>query len=310
MDAAQVSLTALGASLMRAVHTRLDHPALISDPWGDRLINDAEGEALREFAMRGLSPAARQQLEALGPDGATAALARGHPSYGTIIMRARYAEDALASAVARGARQYVIVGAGMDSFALRRPDFAREVQIFEIDHPATQGFKLDRLEQCGVDRPVGVRYIVADLSLEGLDAALDRSGFDRNQRSVFAWLGVTAYLSRDANLQTLRAIADCGAPGSELVFTYLERGLLESTDDEAVALREMFASVGEAWVCGFDPSTLGDDLRSVGLVLVSAVSRLSGSRLAGLGAVGPGRLGQPDRLLDLRIVGGALVEGA
>jgi methyltransferase (TIGR00027 family) len=268
MDATRVSLTALGTSLMRAVHTRLDRPALISDPWGDRLITDAEREALLEFGVRGLAPAARQQLEALEPEEAVAALVRAHPSYGAIVMRARYAEDALASAVGRGVRQYVMVGAGLDSFALRRPDFARDVEIFEIDHPATQSFKLDRLRECGVVRPEGVRYVAADLSVEGLDVALDRCGFDHRQCSFFAWLGVTAYLSRDANLQTLRAIADCGAPGSELVFTYLERRYLESPDVEAVALRETFASVGEPWVCGFDPTQLSDDLRAAGLLLV------------------------------------------
>lgn len=263
-------MTALGTSLMRAVHTRHDHPALIDDDWGDRLVTEAERDKLREVAMRALPPDRRAQLEALdSPDQVMAMIARAHPSYGAVILRTRYAEDALAAAVARGVRQYVIVGAGMDSFTLRRPAFAKDVAVFEVDHPASQALKLERLEECGVRPPQGVDYVAADLGVEGLDAALGRCQFDPTEAAFFSWLGVTAYLTREANLTTLRAIASCGVPDSELVFSYIEQRDFDAPeDDERRTAREVVAAVGEPWVSGFTPSQLDHDLRSAGLTLV------------------------------------------
>ena len=191
MDPGKASWTAMGTALMRASHTRLDRPPLIEDPWGDRLILAEEREAMR----------------AAGEGANLDAALRAHPSYGTVILRARYAEDALADAVGRGVRQYVIVGAGMDSFALRRPLFARAVEIFEVDHPATQDFKVARLTGCGVSMPAGVHLVAVDLSVTGLDVALAGSPFRGDRPAFFSWLGVSGYLTRAANIATLRAVA-------------------------------------------------------------------------------------------------------
>ncbi len=114
MDPARASMTALGTAVMRAAHTRLDRPALIDDPWGEQLVSESERAVLEEAAMRGLSPEARARLDSLGSQeqvGVMAALARAHPSYGTVILRMRFAEDVLSVAVARGVRQYVIIWA-------------------------------------------------------------------------------------------------------------------------------------------------------------------------------------------------------
>src|ERR1700734_2445640 len=113
------SRTALATSLMRAAHTRLDPHPLIDDPWGDRLVPES---------VRGVM--------------ADAALLQS-PAYSNVITRTRYAEDALQNAVEGGATQYVLIGAGFDSFALRRPSFAAALQIFEIDFPSTQALKIE-----------------------------------------------------------------------------------------------------------------------------------------------------------------------
>jgi methyltransferase (TIGR00027 family) len=256
---------------MRAVHTRLDRPALIDDPWGDRLILDEELEALWRAAEPGLGPEASAHvagLESLA-DRVDAVL-RMHPTYPTIIVRTRHAEDALAAAVARGARQYVIVGAGMDSFALRQPGFARELEIFEVDHPATQEFKRRRLDDSGVAIPDRLHFVAADLSVEALGSALGRSSFARGELSFLSWLGVTSYLTREANLATLREIAFCTAPGSELVFTYIDQREFEpaTASAEARRIRAGLAAAGEPWVSGFSPARLQDDLSAVGLILL------------------------------------------
>jgi methyltransferase (TIGR00027 family) len=238
---------------MRAVHTRLDDPALIDDPWGDRLILDREREAMLSLA---------------GADDLDEAL-RGHPSYGTVILRTRYAEDALAVAVQRGVRQYVIVGAGMDSFALCRPSFADDLEIFEVDHPATQRFKIRRLADCGIPLPLGLHFVAADLRETRLDAALVGSSFSSDQVSFFSWLGMTPYLTREANLETLRAIACCAPAGSELVFSYIDQGVFDADAEPSLQeARAALASAGEPWVSGFDPAQVEMDLGGAGLQLL------------------------------------------
>jgi methyltransferase (TIGR00027 family) len=247
------SATAVGTSLMRAAHTRLGDPPLIDDPWGDRLILGEERDRLR----------ASSEASQLDTD------LRAHPSYGTVILRTRFTEDALAKAVAGGASQYVILGAGMDSFALRRPAFAHGLRIFEIDHPATQGFKLQRLADRGVPLPADLHLIAVDLGEVSLADALARSAFGPDERAFFSWLGVTPYLTREANLATLAAIASCSAPGSELVFSYLDERLLDTAESDALRrTREQVAAAGEPWVSGFRPQQLADDLAGTGLELL------------------------------------------
>jgi methyltransferase (TIGR00027 family) len=183
---------------------------------------------------------------------------RASVGYAIVVIRSRYTEDALRDAVEKGTRQYVLIGAGFDTFVLRRPAFSQAVEIFEIDHPATQTLKLERIKECGISLPRSVHFVAADLASEALEAALDRSSFRRDEPAFLSWLGVTAFLTREANLAILRAVATCAAPGSELVFTYIEQ-IDFNSDSGSGLLRElktMVASMGEPWVSGFDPKEL------------------------------------------------------
>jgi methyltransferase (TIGR00027 family) len=271
MNDGGASRTALAAALMRSVHTRLDRPPLIDDPWGDRLVSPAERDALRQRVLSGADPEGRDRLEALGSEQALLdAALRTHRTYGGVIIRSRCAEDALEAAVARGARQYVLIGAGFDSFIVRQPAFARNIEIFEIDHSASQAMKRRRLDECGVAIPANVHFVPADLSRESLGSALDRSAFSRTVPAFFSWLGVTVYLSREANLATLRAIAASATPGSEVVFTYIDQRAFDSNRPSAALqhMRASAAALGEPWLSGFHPAHLADDLRGLGLLLV------------------------------------------
>jgi methyltransferase (TIGR00027 family) len=271
MDPTRASMTALGTALMRAAHTRLGEPALIEDPWGERLVTDTEREALQQVALADLDPERRRELEAMtSPDEMWTAAVQEYPMYGWVVLRTRYAEEALEAAVLSGVLQYVIVGAGMDSFALRHPAYAESVQVFEVDHPATQEFKRRRLLDLGVRIPDHLHLIPSDLSLEGVDGALARSSFSFDQPAFFSWLGVTTYLTREANLATLRAISASGGRGSELVFTYVDQRELDpdqgSSDLQRV--RATVKAMNEPWVSGFYPTELAGVLDGLGLVLV------------------------------------------
>ena len=269
MNEFAVSRTALVTALMRAAHTRCDPEPLIDDPWGERLVPESARKAIRHSILSRMDAGAQEGAPDSSDSVVDAALL-ANVACADVICRSRYTDDALRTAVADGIRQYVLVGAGFDSFAIRRPDFARDVEIFEVDHPATQRLKRQRLHACGIVLPASVHFIAADLAREDLGAALGRSPFDMRQPAFFSWLGVTMYLARGANLSALRAIAQSGAPGSVLVFTYLDQRLFDSDAGSARFddLRKRVRSIGEPFVSGFDPATLAGDLRQVGLTLV------------------------------------------
>jgi methyltransferase (TIGR00027 family) len=250
MEKSAASRTALMTALMRAAHTRRDSHPLIDDPWGDRLVPESAKRAL-----------------AASDDVLDAAL-MGSRSYENVIMRTRYAEDALKTAVSNGVRQYVLIGAGFDSFSLRLPKFAASLQIFELDFPATQQLKIERIDACDIAVSDSVHFIAADLSQESVAAALARSSFKTDQLTFFSWLGVTMYLTREANLSTFRSIASCSPAGSELVFTYLDERVFQAPSASFRELEQRVAAIGEPFLSGFDPAQLAVNLRSCGLGLV------------------------------------------
>jgi methyltransferase (TIGR00027 family) len=243
------SRTALATALMRAAHTRRDPHPLIHDPWGDRLVPESAKRAL----------AARDDL-------LDAAL-MGSRSYANVITRTRYAEDALKTAVGKGVRQYVLIGAGFDSFLLRLPEFAAKLQIFEIDFPATQRLKIERIEACAVALPDTAHFIAADLSQESVAAALARSSFKTDQLTFFSWLGVTMYLTREANLSTLSSLVSCSPAGSEVVFTYLDERVFQAQSEAFREIEQRVAAMGEPFLSGFNPAELAADLAACGLHL-------------------------------------------
>ena len=253
------SFTALATALMRSLHTRADPLPLIDDPWGERLVPEIVVRKIAERLPPGDAPGA-----------AVDGWLRANPAYSNVITRARFSEDALRDALARGVRQAVMIGAGFDSWALRRPEAAREVQVFEIDHPATQDLKRRRIAACAGGAPAGLHFLPADLSRESLGEVLARSSFSSDAPAFFSWLGVTMYLSRDANLTTLRAIAGCAAPGSELVFSYVDQAAFGAgaMAEEFQVLQRSVAKLGEPFVSGFDPAVLAGDLRAIGLDLI------------------------------------------
>jgi len=264
------SMTALVTSLMRALHTRSDPRPLLNDPWGGRLVPKPAIDAIRGRFLAALDGEARERALA-APEAFLDERLRSSPAYATVITRSRFTEDALQAAIANGTRQYVLIGAGFDSYALRQVDASAGVDVYEIDHPATQSLKRQRLLDCGVDIPASLHFIPADLSNEDLGTALSRTSFRPREPAFFAWLGVTMYLTREANMASLNAIARRGAPGSELVFTYLDHkvfGAAGSRSETFAQLRSAVARAGEPFLSGFDPKAIEGDLRSAGLVLL------------------------------------------
>ena len=190
----------------RAWHQRADPPVL-EDPYARLLCGPLLGLATR-FRPLGWYVA---KVE-LGPI---------MPASMVVVIRARYAEQALEHAVERGVSQYVMVGAGMDSFPFRRPDLAERVEIYEIDHPAVQRRKLERIRKAGLDVSPTHHFIGADLTEVTVVDALGSSSFDTARPAFLSLLGVVYYLTPDALEATARSIAAGLSPGSCIVVDYL-----------------------------------------------------------------------------------------
>lgn len=262
---------------MRAVHSRLDPSPLFDDTWGEVLVQDDERAAILSLALSSLDEDARSELVRSVPsDMLLATVLKRSPGYGMVVLRSRYAEDALADAAAEGVLQYVLVGAGMDSFSVRRPPWASAIDVFEVDLPATQEVKRRRLMDAGIRAVDGVTFVATDLAEEPLDVALQRYGFKVEVPACFSWLGVSSYLPRDANLRTLDAMSICAASGSEIVFTYIDQAVFDTPAEPGDILRaqQSLARSREPWVSGFHPSELPSLLHGIGFDLVEDLNGL------------------------------------
>jgi methyltransferase (TIGR00027 family) len=186
-----------------------------------------------------------------------------------IICRARYTEDTLEKTVSQGIKQYVILGAGLDTFAFRRLDLMEKIEVFEVDHPATQEFKLNRIAELGWKHPAKLHFVPVDFTKESLENVLSRSSsYDPKAKTFFSWLGVTRYLTREEVFATFRSITRISPSGSTIIFNYTD---LDAFNPEKFPQMQrshaFFSKIGEPVKTGFDPSTLAEDLSYLGLRL-------------------------------------------
>jgi len=244
METDRPSTTAERAARLRAAHQLLDRPPVLDDPVAVRLLEPDALAALRADPAPLQTPALR-------------ALRAG------IALRSRYAEDCLAEAVAHGTRQYVVLGAGLDSYAYRSP--APGVRVFEVDHPETQRWKRERLRAARIAVPAALTFVPVDFERDALPAALAAAGFDAGAPAFVSWLGVTIYLTRDAVLGTLGWVASL-APGSEIVFTYVVPPASLTAGRRAAIgiLADHAAALGEPWQTYFEPAELAAELHRLG----------------------------------------------
>jgi methyltransferase (TIGR00027 family) len=183
-----------------------------------------------------------------------------------IAARSRLTEDLLAEAARGGIGQYVVLGAGLDTYGYRRSQDFPPLSIFEVDHPATQAWKRARLEDAGLAIPPNVFHVPVDLERGSVETALGSAGFRFAERAFVAWLGVTPYLSANAMMATLGFVASRFRKGSEIVFDYAEP--LDNPDPSLRArfdaLSARVARAGEPFRNFFDPATLARDVKALG----------------------------------------------
>jgi methyltransferase (TIGR00027 family) len=247
MESGRASKTALRVAIRRAAHQIMEQPRILDDP----------------IAVRLLGPGFARDMER-----ASHRVARDFRAF--MAARSRYAEDRLAEAVAGGVSQYVILGAGLDTFAYRNPFPA--LRVFEVDFPATQEGKRAMLAEAGIALPAGLIFVPLDFEHNTLAAGLAEAGFDAGSAAFFGWLGVVPYLTLDAFRATLAAIAKLPA-GSAVSFDYaVAPETLSPLGRKAFdALAGRVAAAGEPFQLFFTPEQMESELRRVGFWRIEQV---------------------------------------
>jgi len=265
------SRTALMIARQRAAHQALDHGAILDDPFAMKILCEDEKEVLQ--------------------------LANAHPlaSIGRLLTaaRSRIAEDALSKAVETGIWQIVILGAGLDTFALRNPHGARQIRIYEVDHPATQAWKRQRLTEAQIEPPPWLFLVPVDFERDDLGEKLVAAGFQQNSPAFFTWLGVVPYLTQDAIGRTLDYMSSI--ENSEVVFDYVGPAEEFSEDLKQLEIEraKQLEKIGERSVSRFEPAGMAAILRSHGFGAIEDTNYLEiASRFGGaVQGLAPGHAG-------------------
>lgn len=240
------SETALQVALHRAAHQLLDTPRVLDDPLALRIVGVESARWLEAYARR-----------------RNGRLARAMRAF--VVARSRYAEDELRMSLARGVRQYVVLGAGLDTSAYRLELGAQGVGAFEVDHPATQAWKRAQLTAAAIRIPPGLRYAAVDFETQTLADGLCAAGFDPGLPTFFSWLGVTPYLEPESIRRTLRFIA-ARPKESTVVFDYAPQPAASDWMGRFILWRlaRRVARMGEPWRAFFPPEKLLAELRGLG----------------------------------------------
>jgi len=270
----QPSLTAHRVAVRRAIHQLWDTPRVLEDPVALKIIG--EGEASKLVDSRPPDPPLDRHLRAF------------------LVARSRYAEDQLTEVVRRGVKQYVVLGAGLDTFAYRNP--FPGLRVFEVDHPATQAWKRKRLEAGAISVPSKLTFVAIDFERQALAEGLEQAGFSA-EPAFFSWLGVTPYLAPETVLGTLQwVISICSSNG--VAFDYavprssLDPGYWPAFDE----LANRVAAAGEPFIGFFDPQELAASLQKMGFRHVEDLdtdkinARYFKGRTDGLRTGGAGRM--------------------
>jgi methyltransferase (TIGR00027 family) len=240
MQTGRASKTALGVAIRRAAHQLVDHPPVLDDPIAVRLIGSGHPRHMQRASHR---------------------VARDFRAF--MAVRSRYVEDQLASSVAQGVSQYVILGAGLDTFAYRNP--LPSLHVFEVDFPATQQWKQSMLAEAQIPLPANLTFVPLDFEHRTLAEELPNAGLNLQAPAFFGWLGVVPYLTLAAFRATLSTIAQLPA-GSAVGFDYaLSPQTLSPVGRTAFeALAARVAAAGEPFQLFFTPSEMEAELRTAG----------------------------------------------
>lgn len=268
------SLTALVSCFARGYHASKSQNPIFQDSIANSLLHEEEKQLIGSNWANAIHFFDKEKGETLKSFDEKLEWVMNTQTIPQLVSRSRYAENGLISAIKRGFRQYVILGAGFDTFAWRQENLPDDFTIYEVDHPTTQEFKRNRLEEMGLDIPENVKFVPVDFTSDSLLDELKKAGYNRQQYSYFSLLGVVMYLEKQDFFKLLSSVSDLAVNGSSFVFDYLD----EAAFDEKTAakkmtqMRQITASTGETILTGFDPFEMDRELQDCNMLLYENLS--------------------------------------
>ena len=263
----KASITALMSAFGRAFHAENEEHPVFADLFAKNLMTAEEYAVVQGYILGGaqffepeIGPAALQPKELLRR------LVNVHIAPSP-LCRAAYTEKALKAAVLTGTKQYVMLGAGMDTFAFREAEFLSKHRVFEVDHPLTQADKLERITRAGWTVPENLTFIPVDFTKDSLTERLIAAGFAPSAKSFFSWLGVTYYLSAEAIDGMLSALSSLCADCSTLVFDYPDENFFAAPEKRVQNTIMMANAGGEPMRSAFSYGALEKLLEKHGFLI-------------------------------------------
>lgn len=263
----KASITALMSSFGRAFHAENKDYPVFTDHLAKELMTAEEYTAVQGYVLGGaqffepeIDPAKQEPKELLRR------LVNVHIAPSP-LCRAAYTEKALKAAVLTGTKQYVMLGAGMDTFAFREPEFLSKYNVFEVDHPLTQADKLERITCAGWTVPDNLIFVPVDFAKDSLTERLTAAGFGPSVKSFFSWLGVTYYLSAEAIDKTLAELSSLCVDGSTLVFDYPDENFFDASEKRVQNTIMMAKAGGEPMQSAFSYGELEKLLETHGFLI-------------------------------------------
>ena len=263
----KASITALMSSFGRAFHAENEEHPVFADYLAKGLMTEEEYAAVGSYIIGGArffepetDPEKQEPRERLRR------LVNVHIAPSP-LCRAAYTEQALKAAALTGTGQYVILGAGLDTFAFREKEFSSKHRVFEVDRPPTQADKKERIARAGWTIPANLTFVPVDFAKDSLTERLIACGFDPSAKSFFSWLGVTYYLSEEAIGKTLAELSSLCADGSELVFDYPDESFFDAAERRVQNTIMMAKAGGEPMQSSFSYSELEWLLKKYGFMI-------------------------------------------
>jgi methyltransferase (TIGR00027 family) len=274
LENSKESLTALVSCFARGYHALNNNQPIFNDTIANSLLREDEKQLIATNWANAIAFFDQEKSETLRTFDEKLDWVMNNQCIPQLVSRARYAEDGLLSAIGRGFKQYVILGAGLDTFALRQENLPEDFIIYEVDHPTTQAFKINRLQEMELEIPDNIKFVPVDFKNDSVRFELMKSGYDEQKITYFSMLGVVMYLDKKDFYHLLSHISEMTVNGSSFIFDYLDDTAFNDNlaSKKLIQMRQITAHTGEPMVTGFDPFELDRELQDCNVLLYENLS--------------------------------------
>jgi len=261
------SMTSLMSAFARAYHAENDPHPVFRDTEARKLLTGEEYESLKRYVLGGMDFFAPGKKGSFSSEKEALLYLVNTFLAPTPLCRSAWCESALKTALRTGTNQIVLLGAGLDSFALREQALLKRYRVFEVDHPLTQADKKERISRAGWEFPENLTFVSVDFTADSLTARLLNAGFDPQKKTFFTWLGVSYYLGIEDIKALFREIALLSTCGSTIAFDYADAGLFLAEEKRVQNMIAMASAGGEEMKASFDYLTIDSLLADEGFLV-------------------------------------------